>query len=148
MEVEELTAIESQTRVQNVELEHEIQTLVTKIGRMHEDHKSLEDQLLDEKTKYDKVVKRNLLIDELNKDMMEMNIEDLCKFINQSLYQWVHQIRRSNIKEIIKTGDKVLDKLKDQGLKDVTQAIENIITQFEHLRDKKSEAKLKQEKGS
>lgn len=77
MEVEELTSVESQTRVQNVELEHEIQKLITKIDRMQDDHKSLEDQLLDEKTKYDKVVKRNLLIDELNKDMMEMNIEDL-----------------------------------------------------------------------
>lgn len=37
--------------------------------------------------------------------------------------------------------------LKDQGLKDVTQAIENIMTQFDHLRDKKSEDKQKQEKG-
>lgn len=99
----------------------------------------LEDQILDEKTKFDKIVKRNLLIDELNKEMMEMNIEDLCKFVNHSLYECVHGIRRSNIKEIFKMGDKVLETLKEQGLTDVSKVIEDIMTQFEFLRNKTAE---------
>ena len=134
-EVEEATQAHSDTKAKNVMLEHEIETLITKVTRIKDEKVTLEDKVLDEKTKYDKVAKNNLLVDELNKEMLEMNIEDLCKFVNQSLYDCVHGIRRSNIKEIIKTGDKVLDMMKEQKLDDAASKIETIMNQFEFLRD-------------
>jgi len=110
---------------------------------MKEKQKNLEDEVLNERTKFDQVIKRNLLIDELNKDMMEMNIEDLCKFINQSLYECVHTIRRTNIKQIIKMGDKVSDTLKEQGLTEVSDAIEVIMKDFEFMHEKEEVEKPK-----
>ena len=135
-EVDEANQVSTKTKIKNVELEHEIEKLMTKIERMHEERKHLESVVVDEQTKSDQIYKKNLLIDELNKDMLEMNIEDLCKFVNQSLYEWVHGIRRSNIKEIVKVGDQVLDTLKDQGLMEPVKEIESIMRQFEFLREK------------
>ena len=143
-EVEEANKISNQTKSKNKELEHEVNKLLTKATRMRETELSLENQVLEERTKFDQVVKRNLLIDELNKEMMEMNIEDLCKFVNQSLYECVHTIRRSNIKEIIKTGDKVLGMAKKQGLTEVTESIEEIMKNFEFLREKEQPKQGKQ----
>ena len=146
LEVEENTQIATQTKIKNVELEYEIEKLLTKIERMHEERKHFETVVADEQTKCDQIYKKNLLIDELNKDMLEMNIEDLWKFVNQSLYEWVHGIRRSNIKEIVKVGDQVLDTLKDQGLTQPVQEIESIMRQFEFLRDKPKPSSKDQEK--
>lgn len=142
-DVEDITLAQQETRTKNIELEHEISNLVIKIDRMREHEQSLNDDVLEQKTKFDHVIKHNLLIDELNKEMMEMNFEDLCKFINQSLYECVHTIRRSNIKEIIKTGEKVMQTLKEQGLTDVSNEIETIMKNFEFLREKKDEQKVK-----
>ena len=76
-EVEEITQSNTEMKVKNVELENEISTHLKKIKRIREEERNLKRQIIEERTKFDQVVKRNLLIDELNKDMMEMNIEDL-----------------------------------------------------------------------
>jgi hypothetical protein len=147
-EVEEINSDLTGVKTNNIELEHEISGLLTKIKRMKDQEKILNNKVLEERTKHDKIIKTNLLVDELNKEMLEMNIEDLCKFVNHSLYECVHDIRRSNIKEIIKTGDKVLDMLKEQKLTDVADAIETIMKQFEFLRDKKDKVETDTKKGN
>jgi hypothetical protein len=141
-DVDEITLSHQDTKTKNVELEHEVSNLIIKTSRMKEHEQSLDNEVLEHKTKFDNVVKHNLLIDELNKEMMEMNFEDLCKFINQSLYECVHTIRRTNIKEIIKTGEKVIGTLKEQGLTDVSNQIETIMQNFEFLRVKKDEDQI------
>lgn len=135
-EVDQKETENTELKVKNIELESSVSDLNKKVSRMNDTHKDLQAEVLQEKSKFDKVLKRNLLIDELNKDMMDMNIEDIWKFINQSLYEWVHTIRRQNVKQILNVGDKVVDTLREQGLKEVPDSIEEIMRNFEFLHQK------------
>lgn len=64
-----------QTKKKNVELEHQVETILTQMNRLGEEKRLLEDEMIDVTNRADKIKKHNLLVEELNKDMLDLNIE-------------------------------------------------------------------------
>ena len=70
-----------QTKKKNVELEHQAETILTQMNRLAEEKRLLEDEMIDVTNRTDKIKKHNLLVEELNKDMLDLNIEGII-FLN------------------------------------------------------------------
>lgn len=63
------------TKKKNAELEHQVESLLTSINRITEEKRGVEDEMIDVNNKTDKIEKTNLLVEKLNKEMLDLNIE-------------------------------------------------------------------------